>query len=350
MRVIDELRNITVGATEIGMEAVDKYKGEPLSDCFNMVDDLEEMLTVDETATDMIIGMESMIGAVAFRNEDGEVEIKGQSIGLEGMAETVKASGYKAKAFAKRLIATVIKFVKSVILKLRTSDAKLKSFGKVTKKYREKLVTARAEEKSSDKEYSIRTCKFEDLIKEVKEMNNVDLKSHITPLKSGAPDWQSFFNLVTGSIKDVTGLKDDNIKDIEAIETTIKDKVINENMEDIIEGFEIEKEDMSFTDAKTYLLKESKIVEAACKKDVKVQKDLARLVEALETGLEKTMKAEERGVVGGDTYKQNAMVSKMGILITHTQLAQTKLFKHCASALQSLITDMAKVTAAAKAK
>lgn len=389
----DFLKSLTAFGME-GMNAedhyVEAYENSECSEELIELDNLDNMTASMESMTDAIIenglGAQTMALEAAGFSLDTASGFTGE-LSTEAIGNMVKRGYYEAKIQIKKALQKIWKLILSVVESLLGAEGRLKSYGKLLKKYKERLQKIHPTENKDgeDKEVTIRDWKsLSAQVDELTSMGGEWIKEFTTAIKTmdakqGLTNVMTAVNnaynklvevkkvngsdVTTDKTGSVIGLADKvqsainaiSSKGITEIEQAEKDfsefidsNDLKSNFDDVISDMkDIDSDEKNIYTAKEELMKVANAVEPKCKKDLKFKKNLIALRKAWDK------KTGDWKLKSDDTYDDNAKIqaatmrilNKAGSFITMYRLAVSKYYKAVASNIQGLLADMAKVIA-----
>lgn len=377
----DFLKNIQSIATEslgIDMPSVDPYAGMETGEEMHTLDQLDlHQISLESTGTAIIaetIGMQEMALEHAGLDITRIKDFNGP-LGLEAIGNMIKRGYYEVKIQAKKIIQKIWKIIMAVVDYFRGSDARLKSYGKLFKKYSERLSKTYPKDKTATANITVRDWTNDQTVntlKEFKGIANVDMWKGINGAVK-AVDPKDIIASMTTLIADVAkgfGKEVDLAKlsaGISKLTTTVNlneledaEKQVNEFMADkkfqemakekIAELKSVESVEMTVEAAISKFVTLGKALEAECDKDIKFKKELNSLKKNWEKKFESWSFAE--GTDEDVKAKWNVILrvmNKVPSMITILKMALTSCYGAIASNLQGVLADMSKVIAKAQA-
>lgn len=368
---IMSLKEIALESAGIEMPTVDKYAGSNCAEEFMALDDFDNAVIATESfagaALEAVFEPQLIALESAGLNGLEEVQKFDGELSTEAVTNMVKRGAYNIKIQAKKAISKIWSLIMSVVTMLTGSEGRLKSYGKLCKKYREKLAKMSPKVKGEEKEISIR--KWDGLAKQIKDfksMADVDLIKTIktavqavdvkniselaNKIVSVASEFGKLTQKVSGtttpnSAKFTTG----TAAEIEAMEKSlddaIKDSTFKEDLDEAIKKLkEVETDEYAITTAQSNMLNWLGAVETECNKDVKFKKE----IDSLNKVWKKKFSEFEIKENNDDNNKAAALMrlmSKAGTFIGMIRTALSKNYQASASNIQGLLADAAKVLA-----
>lgn len=303
----------------------------------------------------------------------------------EAVGNMIKRGYYEVKIQVKKAIQKIWKLIISAVENILGSDGRLKSYGKLFKKYNERIIKIHPKDgkDGEDKQVTVREWNktatvgvlrafkiignkgwMKEVTQKIKEKDPVKavngLSAAIFDAACGVYD---FIYAITGDDKKadkafekmnvkLNGLSKKEAEDFEKkfnddsndVMTDMKDM-----LEDAIKEFkDVDSEEMSIYTARENLLKVSRALEEECKKDVKFKAELIRMKKAWDktTGEWNMDKAENAtDEVKAASAAILRVLNKCGSLITGFRMALSKVYSAIVSNMQGVLADMAKVIA-----
>ncbi|MGL5718534.1 MAG: hypothetical protein ACRCX2_36355 [Paraclostridium sp.] len=348
MSILNELHK---AMSAVGLESDNRvenrpYAGHAFESELTEIDEVVSLFDLEGANQGYAI-LDSAMVLAAGTEEDGSINLGAlNSFGLESVVETVKRTGYKAKALAMKMVDALIEFVKKIMNILMNKNLVLKKFGTYIKKYKDKLSNKQIGEKDDEKEVTIRTYKgLGTFLGECVTITKTEIDEEINKIKSAA-NFTAFMAALKGALERVTQLGKNSFDTIDKVEAILEEKVLEEKYDKMIEGFEYtETETLTIKAAKAAILKAVNETTAHTGKDVKVQAQLRKFVDATKKARDKMVK-DSSYTDTEDNMKENMIVQKVASVITRAQSQYTKLFKHATNALNALLADMHKIISA----
>ena len=399
----DFLKSLTAFGME-GMNSeeviIEAYAGSECDEELLELDNLDDMTLAMESMSDAI--MENGLGAQTMALEAAGFEISSASgfdgeLSTEAIGNMVKRGYYEVKIQVKKAIQKIWKLLLSVVDSLIGSEGRLKSYGKLFKKYNERLAKINPKEgkDGEDKEITVRQWSAlgvgeqVDILKTmggewIKEANTlvktIDVKQGVKAVGSIVESIiAKFYSVKTATdgkktITDNTvGMGGKKISDAfnkldfdpkkykeaaDSIETLekdfddyIKDNDLKDDLKDIIDDLkDVESDVVNIYKAKEDLLSVGRSLEEKCKKDLKFKKNLIALRKSWDKKTGNWKLSDDANVAGSaeqQRFESSIMriLNKTGVFITGYRLAVSSYYKAVASNLQGVLADMAKVIA-----
>lgn len=399
----DFLKSLTAFGME-GMNAedhyVEAYENSECSEELIELDNLDNMTASMEAMTDAIIenglGAQTMALEAAGFSLDTASGFTGE-LSTEAIGNMVKRGYYEAKIQIKKALQKIWKLILSVVESLLGAEGRLKSYGKLLKKYKERLQKVHPTENKDgeDKDVTIRDWSgvevqvdtltsmggdwiknftnaikaidyktgiksvMEAVSKAIDEMyvieKNIDGTEKSRTDKTGVLGAGSKISTAISKIQaaDINNIKETDVTAVEQAEKDFADFIdtndYKSTLDDLISDMkDVDSDEKNIYTAKEDLMKVANAVEPKCKKDLKFKKNLISLRKAWDkkTGDWKLAADAEAGsIVTRFTSAAMRILNKAGSFITTYRLAVSKYYKAVASNIQGLLADMAKVIA-----
>ena len=384
----DFLKSLTAFGME-GMnaevESVDAYAGSEVAEELIELDNIEAQTVAMESMSDAI--MEGALEMQTIALEAAGLDLGTASnfsgeLSTEAIANMAKRGYYEVKIQVKKAIQKIWKLILSIVDNLLGSEGRLKSYGKLFKKYNERLSKINPKDKKDGDERDIAIRNWSEngivgTLQQFKMVANGDLYKGITRMiKATNPkdcidgvldtvkvirvSFYKFLRKHMGSSKEdavkatadfgkMSGMLSKAVaEELEKkVEESMKDLDMKDKLQDIIEDIkDVDTDEVPILTAKANLLAVGRALENECKKDLKFKKDLIRLRKAWDkkTG-EWNLKDMEEGDVKDATAAILRTLNKFGPIITGFRLGLSKVYSAIASNLQGVLADMAKVIA-----
>ena len=389
----DFLKSLTAFGME-GMNADAELEVYSNSEC------AEELIELDNF-DNACLAMESMSDAIkdsAFEMQTLALESAGFTLDTasgftgelsnEAVVNMVKRGYYEVKIQVKKVLQKIWKLILSVVDQAIGSSGRLKSYGKLFKKYRERLskVNPKETKDGDDREVTIRD--WSNLVQSVKgikalagdsgwirtittKVKSTNVKECIQGLLDGCTD---FKNELIKFAKDIGGATDTEARQAVSLGSNLAsgltrsaaetiEKEVAEALKDVdgkefikeivSEIKDIESDDVTIWKAKEQLLGISSKLEDECKKDLKFKKELIKLRKAWDkkTGEFNLNGAKDsQGNPASEDLKAAVAavlrtLNMFGPVITGYRIFLSKVYSAVASNLQGCLADMAKVIA-----
>lgn len=377
-----------------GMQAeeytVEAYANSECSEELIELDNLDNAITAMESMSDAImeegLSMQTLALEAAGFGLDNVAGFNGE-LSNEAVGNMIKRGYYEVKIQVKKVIGKIWKLIVSVFDQIIGSEGRFKSYGKLFKKYTERLRNARSTTKkdNEDKEVTIRLWEENGVVRQVEwfiengagigPVSYKDLTAIVRSFKiskllggvlsmcsSGAKGMQSLARGVDASFGTrlaslatnaaITGLSEITKAGAEAAEKIVNEFMDavkdNDSITTVVEAIkEVDSDEMSVDDAKAQLMRIGSRLEDLCKRDVRFKKDLLSLKKAWTKSVgqfdpDKDIKDGSDNVKDAYAAILRAL-NKCGGLITGLRLGLSKIYKAIASNLQGVLADMAKV-------
>lgn len=375
---LDTLQNIALESAGIEAPAIDKYASNPCAEEFMALDDFDNAVIANESfaAAALESVFENQLVALESAGLNGMEEIDKFSgeLSTEAVVNAVKRGAYNVKIQVKKALGKIWSLITAVVSMLTGSEGRLKSYGKLCKKYREKLskVSPKIKEGKDEKEINIR--KWDKVSTQVSNFKSMADVSTIKAIKTAlqAVDAKDTTNAVTKIVavvaafdtemgkvvnskangmkfgtKITAGSSLDELNAVEKdLEDAIKDSDFKSDMEDVVKELkEVDTEDYTITTAQSNLLNWLSLVEKECDKDVKFKKEFDNVNKAWK---KKFSSYEIDSDNESESQKIAVLVrimSKTGTYLGMVRNAMSKYYGAVASNIQGLLADAAKVIA-----
>lgn len=365
---IMSLREIALESSGIEMPTVDKYAGSNCAEEFMALDDFDNAMVATESfagaALEAVFEPQLIALESAGLNGLEEVEKFNGELSTEAVVNMVKRGAYNVKIQAKKALSKIWSLIMAVVTMLTGSEGRLKSYGKLCKKYREKLAKMSPKVKGDEKEVSIR--KWNELATQVNNFKTMADVSLIKNVKTAvqavdASDVAGIASKIVNVVTEfgnmgykVAGLPETtklngSLKDIEDMEKSLDDAIKDSNFKDELDEAikalkEVETEEYAITTAQSNVLNWLGAVEKACEKDVKFKKEIDSLNKVWK---KKFSEFEIKGDTNNDKQAAALMrlMNKAGTFIGMVRTGLTKNYQAVSSNIQGLLADAAKVLA-----
>lgn len=390
----DFLKSLTAFGME-GMnaevESVDAYAGSEVAEELIELDNIEAQTVAMESMSDAI--MEGALEMQTIALEAAGLDLGTASnfsgeLSTEAIVNMAKRGYYEVKIQVKKAIQKIWKLILSIVDQAMGSNGRLKSYGKLFKKYRERLakISPKDGKDGEDKEVTIRSWAGLDTqlsnlkalagdngwIKEITSgVKSTNVKVAITGLIEGCKKFREkalSFGTTIGRKSEADVNKSINISDeindqlnkemAEKLEKKVSEILKDIDAKDFINDIvteikDVDSSDMSIWKAKGELLSLASKLEEECKKDLKFKNDLIKLRKAWD---KKTGEFNLNGMKGKDGNEASQDVkdataailrtlNMFGPIITGFRMFLSKVYSAVASNLQGCLADMAKVIA-----
>lgn len=371
---LDTLQNIALESAGIEAPAIDKYASNPCAEEFMALDDFDNAMIANESFASAALEsiFENQLVALESAGLNGMEDIDKFSgeLSTEAVVNAVKRGAYNVKIQVKKALSKIWSLIMSIVTMFTGSEGRLKSYGKLCKKYREKLakVSPKIKEGKDEKEVTIRkwdklknqissfkTMADTNTLKSVKEavqaVDTKDLSQVVSKILSVADNLGNALGKVDGKslMPDIkSGSKLKSAADLQAIEKDLEDSIrdssFKSDLEDVVKEIkEVETEDYSITSAQSTMLNWLSGVETECNSDVKFKKELDSINKSWK---KKFGDFELTDAANSDQVAAAVRImNKVGTLIGYIRTALTKHYGAVASNIQGLLADAAKVIA-----
>lgn len=342
---LNELQSIAMESIGLEMPAVDPYAGSECAEELIALDVVDRAEVAMESYEEALFAEAFEAQEVALESEGltfGEIEKFNSELAMESVTNAIKRGAYGVEIQVKKLVQKIAKLVVAIFDYFMVADGKFKSYNKLFKKYRAKLEVAKYEAKEPKegqeaKEKTFKIRKYPDLAARHAAFETMagaaGLANLLTSIKSSDLDKieEGIVTLSGVANKPADGTEGQFIADVK--------KKFKEDIDASKKAFteDTVTEEMSFADAKSYLLGVSKAAEAQTAKDVKYKADFAKV----KAGINK-LGAGKKDVDAATI----ARVQKISVVLTAYRNKLSSEYKLLASGYQGTLADMAKVIAA----
>ncbi len=388
------MSNFLKTLTAFGMEGmnseeviVEAYANSECAEERIEIDNLEATEASMESMSDAImeegLGMQSLALEAAGFDFETASGFTGE-LSTEAVGNMVKRGYYEVKIQVKKAAQKVWKMIISFIESLMGSEGRLKSYGKLFKKYRERLakINPKDTKDGEEREVTIRKWKeanvvanlqnFKELAspsvyaeirnivkainpeeiakKAIDFVNGVQAQLDKALSKVGAKANQSTA-LSKGVTAAITKFSKAELEKLERVlEEKLKDSDVKERINEWVEAIkEVDSDEMSILTAKAELLEIAAQLESECNKDVKFKAELIKLKKAWDKkfgswdlkSVDATTDAEKDARDAAAAFLR--MANKLSSAITALRLGISKVYSANASNMQGVLADMAKV-------
>ena len=368
--------------TEVEIEA---YASSECAEELIELDNLDAATVAMESMSDAIIegGLEMQTLALesAGFTLDTASGFTGE-LSTEAVGNMVKRGYYEVKIQVKKAIQKIWKLILSMINHVMGSEGRLKSYGKLFKKYNERLAKVNPKDKKDGEEKDVTVRAWHEkglpamveLLKAfggedgwIKDLTTgfktADITTGVTAIVNAvmkllgrgmsmltrigaAPGKQDRKNLQ----KTVAGLKSMTADAAEEFEKNVEESLKDLDLKDALSDFvseikDVDSDEYPILTAKANLLNVGRALQTACNRDLKFKKQLISLKKAWDK------KTGEWELKGNDEEANRATaavlrtLNKCGSFITGYRLALSKIYSAVASNMQGVLADMAKVIA-----
>ena len=382
--------------TEVEIEA---YASSECAEELIELDNIEAMTVAMESMSDAIMegGLEMQTLALesAGFTLDTASGFTGE-LSNEAVGNMIKRGYYEVKIQIKKAIQKIWKLILSAVDYFMGSEGRLKSYGKLFKKYNERLRKIHPKEgkDGEDKEVTIRAWNKKGVPGQVAFLKDIgggsgwikattslvkttDIKSGVTAISKVAASMlahaaglahkvggkfenvtdktsgQAATKNITDMVAKIKGLESESADAVEKYEKEFEEntKDMASDLKDMIKDLttnmkDVDSDEMNIYTAKDMLLSIGNELESACKKDLKFKKELTSLKKAWD---KKTGEWEIKEAKDDETKRITAAVlrlfNKCGSYITAYRLAVSQFYKAVVSNMQGILADMAKVIA-----
>lgn len=382
--------------TQFGMEGmnpeesfVEAYENSECAEEYIELDNLDAMEASMESMSDAIMetGLECQTLALeaAGYTLDTASGFTGE-LSTEAVGNMMKRGYYEVKIQVKKAAQKFWKLVITFVENMMGSEGRLKSYGKLFKKYNERLskINPKDAKDGEEREVTIRKwaeAKVVEKLQGFKMFANPQIYAVLRELVKGI-DAEKIISSAIKLVRKIRGAmiamlravgktaeqartetseititvaqltKSELEKAEKEVEEMLKDvdakSFINEIVEDIKE---VDSDDVPILTAKSQLLQIGRTLENECKKDVKFKAELIKLKKAWDKkfGSWDLKNVEAKNQSEQDTKDATAaflrIMNKLGSAITGLRMGMSKVYSANASNLQGVLADMAKVIA-----
>ena len=386
------LKSLTAYGME-GMNAeevfVEEYANSECAEELIELDNLDQACVAMESMSDAImeggLEMQTLALEAAGFTLDTASGFTGE-LSNEAVGNMVKRGYYEVKIQVKKALQKIWKLVLSAVDSLLGSDGRLKSYGKLFKKYKERLnkINPKETKDNEDKEVTIRewdksgtleilllfkgvasTGWMKAVTNEIKEKDPIkaingfrkaidDGFDGMENLLAGITSKTEARKLTKAGRKAMPQLTEKAADKIEAWEKTFEENMEgrDSDLKDLLKDFltefkDVDSSDYNIYDAKNMLVNLGGRFEEECKKDLKFKKELIKMRKAWDkyTGewdMNKVDDKVEEGIKRGAAAILRVL-NKCGKYITGFRLGLSKVYSAIVSNLQGVLADMAKV-------
>lgn len=382
--------------TQFGMEGmnpegsfVEAYENSECAEEYIELDNLDAMEASMESMSDAIMetGLECQTLALeaAGYTLDTASGFTGE-LSTEAVGNMMKRGYYEVKIQVKKAAQKIWKLIVTFIENLLGSEGRLKSYGKLFKKYNERLskINPKDTKDGEEREVTVRKwneAKVVEKLQGFKMFANPEIYSEIRSLvkevkpEAMAADAVNFVQKVQAQVakgiqlfgvdaKTAGGIGSDisagaakfEKESMEKLEKLVEEKLketdVKDKVNDWIEKIkEVDSDEMPILTAKAMLLQVGRALEDECKKDVKFKAELIKLKKAWD---KKFGSWDLKNVDAKTDAEQDAkdatasflrIMNKVGSAITALRMGMSKVYSANASNLQGVLADMAKVIA-----
>lgn len=375
-----------MNSEEVSMEA---YANSECAEERIELDNLEAMEASMESMSDAImeegLGMQSLALEAAGFDFETASGFTGE-LSTEAVGNMVKRGYYEVKIQVKKAAQKIWKMIVSFIENLMGSEGRLKSYGKLFKKYRERLakINPKDTKDGEEREVTIRKWKEANVVGNLQnfkllaspavyaEVRNIVKAIKPEEIAKKAIDFvngiQSQINkalantganinqaaaLSKGTTDAITAFSKDELEKLErTLEEKLKDSDIRERVNEWVENIkEVDSDEMPILTAKSELLEIAAQLETECNKDIKFKAELIKLKKAWDKkfgswdlkSVDAKTDAEKDAKDAAAAFLR--MANKLSSCITALRLGISKVYSANASNMQGVLADMAKVIA-----
>lgn len=368
--------------SHMGEEFVaEPYAGSEVAEELLALDDMENMVMASESYAEAIVEgalgfQELALGSAGLSMEEfGKFQ---DSLGTEAIMEKVKRGGYNVVIAVKKAISKIVKLIFAVFDFFVLADGRWKSYSKLFKKYREKLVKLKPgqTEKQTEKEYSLRNhaemLRYCQMIRSV--FTTMNVTTHIRTLTNGITIRQaanSVCNIVSSlanlalQVGNVGGEERRNVENVlnnidytaaAAINTAVDSvqRFFNEgDFKDTLKDLKDQAKDafsntheLEAAAAVRELIQTLSDFERVSNRDIRWLKDIKRIQKDIDKAIERYR--PEANASDADRDLDNAMIRLFGVLsggINKCKYIINASVKMANSNMQAVLSDAAKVIA-----
>lgn len=375
----------TYGMEGMGIEVeVEAYVDSECAEELIELDNLDAMCTAMESMSDAVMegGLEMQTLALesAGFTLDTASGFTGE-LSNEAVGNMIKRGYYEVKIQVKKALQKIWKLIIAVVEHFVGSEGRLKSYGKLFKKYNDRLRKIHPKETrdGEDKEVTVRLWNEKNMLASVTLLKGlggangwikalttgfkaVDVKSGVENivngtirlLAAGLAGMRRFagasVNETREIIQEVRGLTQFTAEELEEYEKNLEERLKDLDLKDDLKDFinavkEVDSEEMNIHSAKDMLLNVGTQLQTACNRDLKFKKDLLALRKVWD---KKTGDWELKGP-NEDANRISGVIlrilNKCGVFITGYRMALSSYYKAIVSNMQGILSDMAKVIA-----
>lgn len=382
--------------TQFGLEGmnpeesfVEAYENSECAEEYIELDNLDAMEASMESMSDAIMetGLECQTLALeaAGYTLDTASGFTGE-LSTEAVGNMMKRGYYEVKIQVKKAAQKIWKLIVTFVENLMGSEGRLKSYGKLFKKYNERLskINPKDTKDGEEREVTIRRwdeAKVVEKLQGFKQFANPNMFGFLrTVAKSVKPEEilngvgkfiAAMAGVVAAMVRSTGGTKQEAVTAankalnaitsfekaaLEKFESELSDKAkdldLKDKIADIVETIkEVDSDEMPILTAKSMLLQIGRALENECKKDVKFKAELIKLKKTWDKKFGSWDLKEMSTDTEADQNHKDAtaaflrIMNKLGSLITGARLGLSKVYSANASNLQGVLADMAKVIA-----
>ena len=388
---IQDLKNIACESLNIeDTISVDPYAGMECAEEFMTLDDIENVMVANESFSNALMecAFENQLVALEAAGLNGMNDIRhfNGELSNEAVGNMIKRGAYNIKIQVKKAIGKIWSLIVAGVQYFVGADGRFKSYGKLVKKYADRLSKMNASSNDVDKdekEVTIRDWKnIVSNVTEFKTAANVDSIKAITGLVKGVETNGSGFDVskvledlykglnhvmtkggtsseytnISGSVTDTAALfTSSNLAEVEKIEKDltdyIKDMDVKSDFQQALDEMkDVDSDSVEISKAQSELLGYARQLEGELKKDIKFKKELGRLKSAWDKAFGK-FEIKGSGTNGAietaDKIRavQVRCLAKLSSLIADWKMMLGKWYGAVASNIQGFLADMAKVLA-----
>ena len=389
----DLLKSLTAFGMEgmnADVEVIDTYAGSEVAEELIELDNIEAQTVAMESMSDAIMEGALEMQTLALEAAGLDLGTASQFTGelsTESVANMAKRGYYEVKIQVKKVIQKIWKLILSVVDNFMGSEGRLKSYGKLFKKYSERLskINPKEGKDGEEREVTIRDWQAAGIVGQLQQFKALVsggdwIKRATALVKASNPKEciESLCDVVRGmrlgafKVLRFTGkstreaysdtsritipaiINRANMEQLEKdAEEFLKDMDMKDQLTDIIENIkEVDTTDIAILTAKSQLGSIGRSLEDECRRDLKFKKELIKLRKSWDkkTGnwnldnLAVPQGVDEQDFKDGCAALLRTL-NKFSPVITGVRMAFSKIYSAIASNLQGVLADMAKVIA-----
>lgn len=374
----------------LDVENVEAYEGSEVAEELIELDNLEAQTVAMESMSDAImegaLEMQSLALEAAGLDLGTASQFTGE-LSTESVANMAKRGYYEVKIQVKKVIQKIWKLILSIVDTFMGSEGRLKSYGKLFKKYSERLskINPKDGKDGEEKEVTIRDWQTAGIVGQLQQFKNLvnggdwirrattlvkasnpkecidSLAETVRAMRIGAykilkfagkSDTEAYSS--TARITFPATINRANMEQLEKdAEEFLKDMDIKDQLSDLLENIkEVDTTDLGIITAKSQLGSIARSLEDECRRDLRFKKDLVKLRKAWDkkTGNWNLDNLAVPQGVNEQDFKDGCAallrtLNKFGPVITGMRIAFSKIYSAIASNMQGVLADMAKVIA-----
>lgn len=385
---INSLQQFGMEGMHSDMIVHEEYEGSEVAEELIEIDNLEAYEASMESMNDAI--MENGLANQTLALEAAGFSLESASgftgeLSNESVGNMIKRGYYEVKIQLKKGLQKIWKLILGIVDHVMGSEGRLKSYGKLFKKYNDRLSKINPKDKKDGESRMVTIRNWEE--------NGVVHQLELFRAAAGGGDWireatrivratnpAECIDSIRGAVRSMiagmlrlgrqagasretltaardtmnrlTGqgarLAKEFFEDLErTVEEELKDLNAKEMIADIIEGIkEVDSDEVEILTAKAQLMNIGRNLEDQCRRDVKFKANLIKLKKAWD---KKTGEFDLKNMSEGDAKDAAAAclrtLNKLGVCITGVRMGLSKIYSAIASNLQGVLADMAKVIA-----